>query len=383
MKIELLYDGPVSPNFATGDGKARAKRDQQVTCAYPLSTKLANGTVACVYRQGATKHSHDGILMLQLSRDGGQSWSAPRTVVNGLLESPTQTVVTGGICQMPSGALLAVYGTVEGLPPGVYPFAPEAAQCARHVFMVRSEDEGMTWSPPERLDLSSLTRAGITAGPFVAANGTVCMPIENKLPTGNSATALIFSHDDGRTFGPPITVAADDSGRLNLCDARFDVLPNGRIISLIWTFLEENEVTIAAHRSFSDDHGLTWTEPENIGCVGQITAPLVLPNGRVIAVSNYRHTPMGTLLWVSKDGGTSWAADEPIQLWDAEQRVIVGKSVAIQPPDTTGEQVWDELQRFSFGTPDLVLLNAQTALLTYYATVDDVVHVRACGLRIT
>ena len=42
----------------------------------------------------------------------------------------------------------------------------------------------------------------------------------------------------------------------------------------------------------------------------------------------------------------------------------------------------DELQRFRFGTPDLVLLDAETVLLTYYATLNDVVHVRSCGFRV-
>lgn len=379
MQIEILYDAPVSPNFPANQ--------QRVMCAYPLSTKLQDGTVAVVYRQGETKHSHDGILVIQLSKDGGQSWSAPQTVVNGLLESPTQTVVTGGICQAPSGSLLAVYGTVEGLPPGVYPFTPEGSKCSRHVFMVRSDDAGFTWSKPMRVELPTLKRAGITTGPFVAANGIVCIPIENKLPTGNSATMLVVSRDDGQTFGLPITVAADHAGRLNLCDARFDVLPNGRVISLLWTFLEENEVTIEAHRTFSDDNGLTWSAVENIGCVGQITAPLALPDASinsniVIAVSNYRHSPMGSLLWISEDGGENWAVESPILLWDAEQRIMTGKPVTIQPPGTTDEQVWDELQRFSFGTPDLVLLDNRTVLLTYYATLDEVVHVRACGFRV-
>lgn len=383
MQIEILYDVPVSSNFPANV--------QGVMCAYPLSTKLTDGTVAVVYRQGETKHSYDGILMIQLSEDGGRSWSMPQTVANGLLEVPTQTVVTGGICQVPSGVLLAVYGTVEGLPPSVYPFSPEASACARHVVMVRSDDLGVTWSEPERLDLSTLGRAGITSGPFVAANGTVCIPIENKLPTGNNATALVISHDDGQTFGPPITVAADHTGQLNLCDARFDLLPNGRVISLLWTFLQENEVTIEAHQAFSDDNGLTWSKPENIGCVGQITVPLALSNGRVIAVSNYRHSPMGTLLWFSEDGGESWMVDQPILLWDAEKRMMAGKPVTIEPPKAAGEQVWDELQRFSFGTPDLVLLDDETVLLTYYATlscgreenqsIEDVVHIRACRFR--
>lgn len=182
------------------------------------------------------------------------------------------------------------------------------------------------------LDLAPLQKAGITSGPFVAANGAFCLPIEHKLPTGNNATALVISYDDGRTFGPPITV--DSTGQRNLCDTRFDVLPNGRIIALLWTFLQESEVTIAAHCAFSDDHGLTWSTPVDTGCAGQITAPLALPDGRVLAVSNYRHEPMGSLLWHSADGGETWLVDQPIQMWDAAARTMAGCPVTIHPPDS-------------------------------------------------
>jgi hypothetical protein len=208
------------------------------------------------------------------------------------------------------------------------------------------------------------------------------VPIECRIPSGVNATALIISHDDGRTFTPPLMVAGDETGRLNLCDARFDLLPDGRIIALLWTFLQENERTIEVHRTFSTDHGLTWSNPEALGFVGQITAPLVLSAGRVLAASNYRHPPLGSLLWHSNDGGVSWAVDQPIQLWDAEAGCINGQPVTIPPLADVEERVWDELQRFSFGTPDLVRLADGTVLLTYYATLRGIIHVRACGLRV-
>lgn len=374
MQLQILFDQPVSPNLAAGD--------RQTVCAFPLSARLADGSVICTYRQGVTKHSHDGVLILQRSYDGGQHWSAPQPIANGLTTTPTQTVVTGGLCETPSGALLASFGSIEGLPPNVYPFAPGGEQYPLRFFLTRSEDGGATWSPPRQPDLHPLGRVGVTGPPFVAANGAVCVPIECRISSGVNATALILSHDDGRTFSPPLLVAGDDAGRLNLCDARFDRLPDGRIITLLWTFLQENERTIEVHRAFSADHGQSWSNPEPLGFIGQITAPLVLPNGLVLAASNYRHPPLGSLLWYSTDGGVTWAIDQPIQLWDAEAGRINGRAVTISPLANVEERVWDELQRFSFGTPDLVLLADGTVLLTYYATLQGVIHVRACGFRV-
>lgn len=374
MQIQLLFDVPVSPNLAASNS--------QVTCAFPLSARLADGSVICTYRQGLTKHSHDGVLLMQRSQDGGRTWSSPQLIANELGATPTQTVITGGLCETPSGALVASFGSIEGLPPNVYPFGSDGARYPLRFFLTRSEDDGATWSAPRQPDLQPLGRVGVTGPPFVAANGAVCVPIECRIPSGVNATALIISHDDGHTFSSPLMVAGDETGQLNLCDARFDLLPDGRIITLLWTFLQENERTVEVHRAFSADHGQTWSTAEPLGFVGQITAPLVLPDGVVLAASNYRHPPLGSLLWHSTDGGVTWAVDQPIQLWDAEAGRINGQPVTVPPLADVEERVWDELQRFSFGTPDLVRLADDTVLLTYYATLQGIIHVRACGFHV-
>lgn len=94
------------------------------------------------------------------------------------------------------------------------------------------------------------------------------------------------------------------------------------------------------------------------------------------------HPPSSSLLWHSNDGGETWAVDQPIQLWDAEQGRLTGRPVTVQPLADAEERIWDELQRYSFGTPDLALLADGTVLLTYYATLQGVVHIRACSFRV-
>ena len=111
-------------------------------------------------------------------------------------------------------------------------------------------------------------------------------------------------------------------------------------------------------------------------------APLALPDGGLIAASNYRLPPEGIRLWSSPDNGVTWDVEHPLQMWDVARQRVVGEPVPAQLSQKGNDQVWDELRLFSFGTPDLVLLDAQTALLMYYATLDDIIHVRACAFRI-
>lgn len=97
MEVEILFD-------VAGLAQPGRWQPHRHLC-FPLSAKLADGAVVCIYRQGATKHSHDGVLLMQRSADGGRHWSAPQTVANVLNVSPTQTVITGGLCQTPELAL--------------------------------------------------------------------------------------------------------------------------------------------------------------------------------------------------------------------------------------------------------------------------------------
>ena len=374
MDIKIVSDLAVSPNLAAAD--------DGVCCAYPLSALLDDGTVALVYRSGETKHSHDGVLMTQTSADQGASWGEPRVVFDGTVLDPNRTAVTGGLVQTPNGALLTVFGVVEGLEPGVYMFSDEGLPLPRKILLSRSEDTGQTWSAAEVFATPGIPRAGIVSRPFLSAAGEVCVLLEFQNSAGAQSTAMMFSSDDGQTFGDPIVVAEDPEGKLSLCDARATVLPDGRILVLLWTFRQEDEQTIEVHRTFSSDHGRTWSAPQSIGMVGQITPPLALPSGAAIALSNVRVPPEGIQLWHSADGGENWDSERRVQMWDLGEGRMLGQAISPAQPAGPGASVWDELQRFSFGTPDLVSLNDGTILMTYYATVDDFIHVRACRFSI-
>ena len=77
-----------------------------LACSYPLSTLLDDGSIVCVYRQGTTKHSSDGILLMQVSHDNGKTWNSPKIVFDGQKLEPRQTAEIGGPCQNTEGSLL-------------------------------------------------------------------------------------------------------------------------------------------------------------------------------------------------------------------------------------------------------------------------------------
>ena len=236
MRIQIPHDVAVSKNLRAGNA--------DVTCAYPMSVVLANGDMACVYRRGKEKHSYDGILLLQTSSNQGLTWSEPVPVFNGLNLDPPQSATAGHIGLTPRGALMTAFRVTEVTRPDVYVFSKEGLTQKRHVYVMRSEDSDKTWSGPVEIDASMFPQARVTAKPLALPDGDLCVPLEVTATYGPNGTAATFSADDGRTFERPVTFAADVHGKLNWCDARFTLLKDGRILMLLWTFLQDTEFII-------------------------------------------------------------------------------------------------------------------------------------------
>jgi len=309
--------------------------------------------------------------------------SEAAVVFDGLDLQPPRAVTTAGICQTQTGSLLVSFRVTDVTRPGILLPSKEGVPQRRRICATRSEDMGKTWSDPTEIDTSAFPRAGITTKPFTLSDGDLCVPLEVTTTYGPNGTAATFSSDDGRTFESPITCVADTSGEKNLCDARFTTLKDGRILMLMWTFLRESEKALTVHRSYSSDHGRTWTPPRPTGMSGQIAAPLALSSTVVLAVSNFRQVPHGIRLYASHDAGETWDGDHPIQMWDMTQSKILAEPIDSRSAEANDTGVWDALTTFTFGTPDLVYLDDGSILMTYYATIDDICHVRACRFRVT
>ena len=377
MNVTVLSAAAVSPDAADG---ARFP-----TCAYPATALAGDGTLVCVYRGGAEKHSYDGVLIARRSSDMGDTWSEPAVVFDGTALAPPQSAFSGGICVTAEGALVTSFGAVEATAPDHYVFSDQGRKQKRFVYVAGSTDAGASWSCARLIDTGPHHNQDIgpTANPVPLDSGGLFIPLETRsLRTGLLTTAATFSADGGRTFEPLAGLGIDDvAGKLELCDARFTPLGDG-ILALLWSFHSDTEEDDEVRRSVSLDNGRTWSGPQPVGFIGQVTAPLVLSDSRVIAASNYRFPPEGIRLWTSLDEGLTWQRP-PVQMWDPRENRISARPLDAPGGGHAEDGVWDALPKFSFGTPSLLELHDGSILLTYYATLNDVTHIRACRFRLT
>ena len=107
MKVDILSEGPVSPNFAAANAA--------VSCVFCASAQLQDAGLLCLYRAGAGKHSTGGKFVAQRSDDMGQTWSDPIDVFDGSGRSPVWVASMPGVCQTRSGRVIASLGVMEGL----------------------------------------------------------------------------------------------------------------------------------------------------------------------------------------------------------------------------------------------------------------------------
>jgi len=377
LNIDILEDNAVSPNLnrhAQGD-----------VCAYAVPCRLKNGDLVCVYRQGSAKHSRDGVLIAQRSTDAGINWSDPVSVFEGLKESPPESVHSGVVCQAADGAVLAIFKTVEARNPEAYIFSEEGRQIPQRLYVSRSTDEGRTWPAPAEHKLIGAPRdTAVGTRPLLLSDGGLLIPVEATGQHGQQIILGVFSSDGGITLQPVITCAEDTTGQVGYGDARLTLLHDGRIVMLTWTYLNATEETIAVHGCVSADRGRTWTKPASTGVESQIMTPLALDAVNLIAASTVRTNPEGIRLWYSSNAGETWNTESVIQMWDPHEEKLKGTGLKLEhvTSKVAPEKIWESLPGFSFGTPDLVQLDENLCLLTYYATIEGVTHIRACRFKV-
>lgn len=377
MKVRILSDVAVSPTQVAGERRSSSS---------PMTCRLQNGDILCVYRRGTNKHSRDGVFIAQRSADAGRTWSEPIAVYDGMRLPIAESVHAGAACQDHDGTVLALFTAVEAKDPEAYIFSETGRQLEQKFYVARSTDHGRTWTSP-RLQILPNTPSlrYINSCPLALPDGGLLVPIE--VTTAAKQQAVMTSHysTSTQTFEPFVSCAEDVTGQLSFGDPTLTRLPDGRVLMWLWAFVNATEVTVQTHSSVSGDGGRTWTRPSPTEICCQRSTLLSLGDSRVIVAGNVRVPPEGIRLWLSPDLGKTWDDEAPIQMWDARSHKVMGDALTAKPfaaRDESDGKLWESLPGFTFGAPSLVLVNEHEILLTYYVVADGFEEVRACRFEL-
>ena len=333
---------------------------------WPTLARRKNGQLLLVCSGGREGHVCPfGRVELMTSDDGGNSWTYPRVLLDGPIDDRD-----AGVMETAKGTLLVTTFTSLAYEPMLAKAEKDGSwekdrlarwQAANNrlsaerrkqdlgVWMIRSTDDGVTWS--ERYDCL----VDSPHGPIQLADGRLLYAGKDLWRQGERV-GFCESTDDGQTWKwlAQIPVRDGDS-HTEYHELHAVETADGRIVCHVRNHNKASDrETLQCE---SSDGGKTWSKPKTIGVWGLPSHLMRLKDDRLLMTYGHRRAPLGNQARVSTDHGRTWS--EPIILSGDGITGDLGYPSTVELDDGTLVTVWYEVMK---GSPRAVLRQAKWKL---------------------
>ena len=360
--------------------KGIISRDPSRGAYMPVITPLADRIfIACQY-VGEGLGSPDNHIEVLRSTNRGISWINEGSIHDGGAPQDGWSYRGPKISAVPDGRLVMTATRFETDGEKLFDTESEALQ-RPEMLLFWSENQGRTWSDPQvvPVDLPPDKYTWNGAGVLLQlAPDRWMYPLETWKPEGyaglpDQKAAAVFSSDQGQTWGEFTAIADDPTGKLLWWDQMCTSLPDGRIYTLLWTHRYGTSEDLTNHWIISEDQGRTWSKPRPTNVRGQVCTPIVLADGRVAAIYNFRHEPQGIHVALSEDLEHFDVAHEVV-IFDAGREATLG--------DPENDNFLAEHMKIAFGKPGGIILPDGDLMTYFWCTVDGITDTRWVRLRL-
>jgi hypothetical protein len=337
-------------------------------------------------------HADSGQSCFIKSKDGGRSWDAstkrviwPCTEHKGNWDCAFAQISDGiilmhtRVCNfMAPRGIHSEGDQMLGMPP---PGMPERLKRQTGYALLKSTDNGATWSEPIEVNTSPIASSSLSpyacggsgAGHIIELpDGGLLMPLAGTLspidePGSGPETDRCFllrSDDGGTNWEYWSTVAYDPASIINFCEPGMARLRDGKLACLMRTHHRPKRQD-NLWLTWSDDDGVTWSPPKRSPLWGYPADVMQLRDGRVLAVYGYRKDPWGVRGCVSNDGLT----------WDIKNEFVIREG-GIAKPATASDinpliNSLNMMQYWHIGYPSVTQLEDGTVLVAYHEYSDE------------
>jgi hypothetical protein len=362
---------------------AQPKTDYS-SCAFSGLCVLPNGRWLCAYRTARTK-VNVGVQTTRLtwSDDEGKSWSSPIEPFKApLIEGKEGRFRAGQPTSLGDSRVVMVLYWVDVSNPNL-PFFNEETQglLDSKIMLSFSDDNGETWSSPCLVDTSPFNQPTPITGPMLLLpDGRWILQFElNKhyyeLSEWHHSSVLMFSSDGGKSW-PEHTIASHDpTNRIFYWDQRPNMLSDGTIFDLFWTYDNATGIYLNNHARTLRDGEKTWSNIWDIGVSGQPAPAVQLSDGRLAMVYVDRTSEPIIKMRTSSDNGKSWPAETEMVIY---RQALDSQTVR----KNSMQDAWSEMGKFSLGLPTTAkTANGDIVIVFYAGHSTDETDIKFCQIR--
>jgi hypothetical protein len=372
-RLKILSEGILYRNPTPG---------YKAECAYlPNVVPLSEQELICFYRIGSAFYSEDGRLAQLRSTDGGKSWAT-----EGLVWDPAQDRIPYSYTaphgtRLSDGTLALIASRKDCSVPGQRDFNAETGGIRpREKILLRSTDNGHTWSAPELLHLPGNGLADTPSQIIELNDGRWFLACE--LWKGWDDTRplhikgfTIFSADKGKTWTDRVDFTSASDVEKMYSHSRYTRMLDGRVAALQWTQEIGTGKDFDLHFTISDQTGREWSYPRPTGIMGQTSWLADLGDGLLAATYTLRERKRpGTYVVLSEDEGKTWDIEHQVNVWDAVGQEFLG--VEHKPSYPASHD------NIAFGKPNTARLPNGEIICSWWCTQACVTHARFARLSV-
>ena len=356
---------------------------------------LRSGTILCGCQNGPGKHAVTSTTRISRSLDGGRSWELLPTSFETRIGGRPGSLSGGELVEVAPGRLLLFTTWFDRSDPARPLFDPvtEGILKSKQLLAV-STDDGLTWSDWRELPMGDLKGCALTGPVIQWSDGSIAFAFESfkefdDPQPGRHAAWLLVSRDGGETFSPPLLVAQHPEHKVYYWDQR--LCPGrrpGEFTALFWTHDLAGQKDLDVHLRTGVVMGdtITTTPIMDTSIPGQIAAPVLLDDGRLLAFVVDRSRPGTMTLWFSSpvaDAGSvlhvgvTWPAADRLVVYTHDERAALTQG----KHHIDFKQYWEDMGKWSFGHPAIRLLPDGCLLLAWYAGAPDCMSLHWARVR--
>jgi hypothetical protein len=353
-----------SPAFEVIDAARVISWKPPLYHGWPTLARRKNGELLLVWSGGREAHVCPfGRVELMRSHDDGKTWTWPQVLIDGpiddrdagVVETAKGSILVTTFTSLAYAPLLEKAETLKQGETGAWDAVKLAEWRAVHhrisaeqrqqevgVWMIRSNDGGVTWSSRYAVPVNS------PHGPVVLADGRLIY-CGVDLWGKTRRVGVCQSTDDGQSWEwlADIPVRVGDDSK-NYHELHAIETSSGKLIAHIRNHNPANMGETL--QSESTDGGKTWSRPRSIGAWGLPSHLLRLRDGRLLMSYGHRRPPFGNQVRLSNNDGESWS--EPIPLTTDAMSGDMGYPSTVECSDGTLVTAWYELMK---GSPNAQL----------------------------